>query len=71
MIVEFQDKLKRRVILDTERIVTLVEKIEYATNGDSRLSGMWDVVLINSYCIEVDRETKEFICDKWENVENV
>lgn len=67
-VIEFQDKFKRRVIIDTNRIVCLIEKIEYAVSGDSRFSGMWEVVLDTNYCIEVDRETKEFIVDKWEGV---
>jgi len=68
MIIEFQDKLKRRVIVDTAAIVCLIEDLEYTTSGnDVRLTGFWDVIILKSVAIQVDRETKEFIVDKWEN----
>jgi hypothetical protein len=69
MIIEFQDRLKRRVIIDTANIGTIIENIEHTTSGnDYRLTGTWDVTLFNELVVEVDRETKEFIVDKWEGV---
>jgi hypothetical protein len=68
MIIEFQDRLKRTVIVDTAAIVCLIEDLEFTTSGnDVRKSGLWDVIILKSVAIQVDQKTKEFIVDKWEN----
>jgi hypothetical protein len=69
MIIEFEDKYGRSVIVDTEFICALVENVEYTATGDNttKKDGTWSVVMSSgNFFWEVTTEMKDKIYEVWE-----
>ena len=73
MIIEFQDRWKRQLVVDTKQIACLIENVDYARTGKAEnddsgeRDGTWSVVLHGGqFFWEVDKAMKDLIQIAWE-----
>jgi len=68
MIIEFEDKYKRQVVISTTEIAALCENVAFTTDGtDNRKDGEWTVVMKGGqFYLEVSAEMKNLIQIAWE-----
>jgi hypothetical protein len=69
MIIQFEDKYKREVIIDIGEIAALCENISHSSDGtSSRKDGDWTVVMKGGqFYWEVSKGMKDTIQKVWED----